>query len=337
MTHRPEKNSQTCVGILTGYPRADRRHYVVRLLNQLDRQHAASTGHYDIHVYCDGDCGTLQTQFQHVVFHSLTPFTTANQSSKNFDRPLFQRLHNANETIQLSGVEFQRHRWLYVSQNYRRMLDDLFLPHPTRFTPYESCFILEDDLVLAPDALPYLAAVERVMQYDRTIFTGSLFADNSYPLYARDRRRFRRVSHFAGLGFVMTRRRYVDEVRRTVWAGLQNWDEQVQKFVQRRGLVSIVPEISRALHLRRTSNSSEQSRPSHPFESQLLNDEVLPQYNLEHLEQTSYDRLIINIIRRCQYVRYIADALFFNSVDKTVVYFGCKDDKDLHRLSLIHI
>jgi len=81
---------------------------------------------------------------------------------------------------------------------------------------------------LAPDALRYLEAVERLMQRDPTIFTGSLFADNSYPLYAKDPRRFRRVNHFAGLGFVMTRSRYVDELRRTVWAGLQNWDDQVR-------------------------------------------------------------------------------------------------------------
>lgn len=324
------------MSILTGYPRSDRRRYVVRLLNQVDRHlHALSAqGRYDIHVYCDGDCGTLRAEFQHVVFHRLTTFTTTtNQSTDTFDRTLFRRLHDTNDTIELSGVEFQRHRWLYVSQNYRRMLDDLFLPRPTGSTPSQSCIILEDDLVLAPDALPYLEAVERLMQSDRTIFTASLFADNSYPLYARDRRRFRRVSHFAGLGFVMTQQRYVDEVRRTVWAGLQNWDEQVQKFIQRRGLVSIVPEISRALHLRRASNSlSERSRPTHPFESQLLNDEILPEYNLDQLLQTVYDRYIVDIIQRSQYIRYLADALFFNSVDETVVYFDCKDDKDLHRI-----
>jgi len=111
------------------------------------------------------------------------------------------------------------------------MLDNLFLQsYPPLHRPYESCVILEDDLVLAPDALFYLEAVERLMRRDQTVFTGSLFADNSYPLYAADPRRFRRVSHFAGLGFLLTRRRYVDHLRRTLRAGLQNWDEQVQKL-----------------------------------------------------------------------------------------------------------
>jgi len=300
---------------------------VARLLNQVDRQHHAQSvpNHYDIHVYCDGDCGALQSEFPDVVFHDLT----TKQSLRNSDRALLKRLNNANETIQLSGVKFQRHRWLYVSQNYRRMLDDVFLSHQTS---YQSCIILEDDLVLAPDALHYVEAVERVMQRDPTIFTGSLFADNSYPLYAKDRRSFRRVSHFAGLGFVLTRRRYVDEVRRAVQAGLQNWDEQIQKLMERRGLVSVIPEISRALHLRRTSNSLQQSKPTHPFESHLLNDEILSEYNLYRLEQTVYDRLIDDTIRRSPYIRYLADALFFNSVDETVVYLGCSDDTDLHRI-----
>jgi len=110
--------------------------------------------------------------------------------------------------------------------------------------------------------------------------------------------------------------------------------DQVQKFVQRRGLVSVVPEIGRAVHLRRTSNSLEQSqsRPSHPFESQLLNDEILAEYNLDHLQRTAYDQLIVDTIHRSPYIQYLADALFFNSINETVVYFDCKDDKDLHRI-----
>ena len=320
---RRRQNSQRCVSILTGYPRSDRQRYVVRLLNQVDRYLDVAG---DVHVYCDGDCSSLQTKFKHVAFHHLT-------TSQSPQRPLFQRLHNITETVQLSGVQFQRHRWLYVSQNYHRMLDDLFVaPNPTRSTAYQSCILLEDDLVLAPDALFYLNAVETLMQHDQTVFTGSLFSDNSYPLYARDPRRFRRVSHFSGLGFVMTQQRYIDEVRRTVWAGLQNWDQQVQKFLQRRALVSIIPEVTRALHLRRTSNSLPQFRPLHLFESQLLNKDVLPEYNLDHLQQSIYDRSIIDIVQRCQYIRYLADAMFFTNINDTVVYFGCEDDNDLHRV-----
>ena len=345
--YRQQPNGRMCVSVLTGYPRADRRRYVARLLYQLlvpvDRNAAPSAARQprDIHVYCDGECdGTLRTEFDSVAFHSLT---TTSEEEENFDRPLLRRLDNPmNDTIELSGVEFRRHRWLYATRNYRRMLDDLFLPsHPGAVAgagaPYRSCLVLEDDLVLAPDALSYIEAAERLMRRDRTVFTGSLFADNSYPLYARDRRSFRRVDHFAGLGFVVTRRRYVDELRRTVWwrAGLRNWDEQVQKFVRRRRLVSVVPEVGRALHLRRTSNSSERPRPSpprHPFESQLLNDEILSEYELDRLERSAYDRHIVDVVRRGRRIRYLADALFFDDDDGTLVYSDCKDDADLHRI-----
>jgi len=78
--------------------------------------------------------------------------------------------------------------------------------------------------------------------------------------------------------------------------------------------------------------TSERFRPTHPFESQLLNEEMLDEYNLDDLEQTVYDRSIVDIIRRGRYIRYLADALFFDSVDETVVYFDCKDNKDLHRI-----
>jgi len=151
----PQKNSRTCVGILTGHPRTDRRRYVVRLLDQVDRYRSLNAvGHYDVHVYCDGDCDALQTEFQHVVFHRLTTITTTYRSSERSDGPLLQRLLRANETIKLSGVEFQRHRWLYVSQNYRRMLDDIFLSHPISVTPYQSCVIQPSSPPATPPRIP---------------------------------------------------------------------------------------------------------------------------------------------------------------------------------------
>ena len=139
-----------------------------------------------------------------------------------------------------------------------------------------------------------------------------------------------------GLHLTIGTRLYLFNLR---WVGSGKSDTcppvcKVQKFVQRRRLVSIIPEIGRAVHLRRTSDSLErsQSRPSHPFESQLLNNEILVEYNLDHLERTAYDQLIVDTIRRSQYIRYLADALFFGSINETLVYFDCKDDKDLHRI-----
>jgi len=105
---------------------------------------------------------------------------------------------------------------------------------------------------------------------------------------------------------------------------------QVQKLVRRRGLVSVVPEVGRALHLRRMTTSN--SRPEHPFESQLLNADILVEYDLDQLKQAAYDQMITDTIRRRPYIRYLTDALFFGGVNETVVYFGCKDDHDLHRI-----
>ena len=64
--------------------------------------------------------------------------------------------------VELSGIRFVRDRWMSVSNNYRRMLDDLFVTNRStsglQFTERKDsyCSILEDDLVLAADALVYL-------------------------------------------------------------------------------------------------------------------------------------------------------------------------------------
>lgn len=182
-----------------------------------------------------------------------------------------------------------------------------------------------------------LQAVERLMAADSTVFTGSLFNDNSYPLYSVDSHSFRRVDHFAGLGFVMSSRRYFNELRPT-WGGLQNWDEAIQRLVARRRLASVVPEVSRALHLRRRDQLDDRPLmisliPRHPFESQRLNDVFLMSgYDLTHLAKANYDKRLVDAINHGVYVDYIADALFFRSVDDVIIYWGCSEDTDLDRL-----
>jgi len=91
-------SSRRCVSILTGYPRADRRRYVTRLLNQVDQLHGlGASSQYDIRVYCDGDCGSLAAQFPDVTFRG----PSANRSSVDGDgRPLLRRLDAANETVE---------------------------------------------------------------------------------------------------------------------------------------------------------------------------------------------------------------------------------------------
>jgi hypothetical protein len=179
------------------------------------------------------------------------------------------------------------------------------------------------------------------MASDATVFTGSLFNDNSYPPYAVNHSSFRRVDHFAGLGFVISRRRYVHELRPT-WGGLQNWDETVQRLVARRRLASVVPEVGRALHVRRRDHTDDEGDepwtvirrvPRHPFESQRLNEEIIETgYDLAHLSAPAYDRHVTELIERSPYVDHVTDALFFDDPRDTVVYWRCSGDSDLHRI-----
>lgn len=91
---------------------------------------------------------------------------TQHRSVRHSSR-LFNRLRVAQQTndtfVELSGIRFARDRWISVSNNYRRMLDDLFVTRwqsaPSASEDAETdayCAVLEDDLVIAPDALIYL-------------------------------------------------------------------------------------------------------------------------------------------------------------------------------------
>ncbi|ELU10776.1 hypothetical protein CAPTEDRAFT_200210 [Capitella teleta] len=292
---RIETHMTICVAVITV---KSREPLVNRLLNQLHNLSLPFQVGLDINVFCDGNCSTLE--MGNFPVFSLRPLIA--------EKPL-------------STATVRR-----ITQMYRLVLDHIHISMNKSW-----CVILEDDLVLAPDALMMLYHGRQLMEMDPSIFTVSLFNDNSFHFSATDQAAFRRVSHFAGLGFIMTQRWYIDLIRPN-WPYSKPWDAYFQSQLTKNSLVCIIPEVTRSKHVTNAfySARSHIQKPLNSFESQYLANSILPEYNFSALIQSEYDHHLTKLIATAQDLVFIEDACFVD--DGHFVYKKCNSQKMLNRI-----
>ena len=322
-----------CVAVLTGYPEVAREFYIRRLLNILKHQVELPTRRLNLNVFCQGDCDIDIGQEFNGHFHNLNTLVSGKRHRRKQPK-LMERYgqflckngcdiqHEIKDSIVLEqekALVFNKNRWFFLSENYKIMFDYLF-----ESANVSHCAIFEDDLIISPDSLMYLHEGVQIMQQDSSIFTISLNNDNSYPMYASDPTFFRRVGYFAGLGFILTQKHYLDLIKPS-WRINRNWDTIVQKVVVGHNMVSIQPEVTRSAHIRsRDITSLGRVPPRDVFESQLLNEMTHPRWNLSILAKERYNQFIYSFISNGIIIDYLEDALFYNKSDK-LLFIKCLD------------
>ena len=303
-----------CVAVLTGYPDVARWEYVTRLLANL-RHDVISPEPYDLHVFCQGPCHVTLCEEMNMslVYHEIT-------KTAHMELPISR---------QTMRKILYPDRWYYLSQNYRIILEELFIRY---HSPYRHCLILEDDLLLSPDALFYTSAGMKLMDKDETVFSISLNTINSDLPNASNMSDFRRVNHFSPLGFVMSRTTYVKRLRRK-WVRNKPWDLVVQAlFDKNPEYVAIQPEVTRSVHeYRKHVRNMTASREVHSETVIATNIQNAQYYNLDYLIIENYDKYVRIYIKEARNIDYMEDALLQTTTEK-LVYLECKDEEDMHRI-----
>ena len=307
-------NHKMCVAVLTGYPDVARKEYVTRILDNL-RRDVVSPEAYDLHVFCQGSCHvTVCEELGHsAIYHEIEKTVHMEMSAEG--QTMKDILHPM--------------RWYYLSQNYFFMFEQLFV---RRKHPYRQCVILEDDLLLSPDALMYARAGMDLMDKDESVFSVSFFNDHSHIPHAREPSDFRRIDHFSGLGFMISQRGYMSHLRHA-WSRNKAWDIMVQWMFNRKGnLVSIQPEIMRAFHESDKSvKNLTQLRKAYPRSA--IADTILNQteYKMDGLTEENYDKLVREHLIQATLIEYMKDAAFFTTNEK-LLYTNCTDKESLDRI-----
>lgn len=106
--------------------------------------------------------------------------------------------------------------------------------------------ILEEDLDISVDFFKYFAAMAPLLDHDSSLLAVSAFNDNGIKGRVSDPTRVLRSDFFPGLGWMMTRRLWKEELGAKWPAGY--WDDWLRLPEQRHGRHIIRPEVSRTFH-----------------------------------------------------------------------------------------
>ncbi len=146
-----------------------------------------------------------------------------------------------------SDVERQRLRGLdgaaRIAMHYRFSLSKAF----DELFPTAPCVIVvEDDLLFSPDFLEYFMAVGPVLDVDNSVFVVSAWSDNGYIGRVDDPLALSRTEFFPGLGWLLSRRLYKDELE-PKWPR-NHWDHWLRSWAINRGREIVTPQVPRTFH-----------------------------------------------------------------------------------------
>lgn len=133
-----------------------------------------------------------------------------------------------------------------ISQHYKASLTATF----NLFPDAEYAIVLEEDLDVSPDFLSYFAQTIHLLEDDPTLYCVSAWNDQGYEHTARDPSLLYRVETMPGLGWILSRRLYKEELE-TRWPTpekLWDWDMWMRLPDIRHGRECIVPDVSRTYH-----------------------------------------------------------------------------------------
>lgn len=133
-----------------------------------------------------------------------------------------------------------------VSQHYKASLTATFNLHPDA----NYAIVLEEDLDVSVDFFSFLSQTIRLLDEDDSLYCISAWNDQGYEHTADDPSLLYRVENMPGLGWVLKRSLYKDELepRWPTPEKLWDWDMWMRLPEQRRGRECIVPDVSRTFH-----------------------------------------------------------------------------------------
>jgi alpha-1,3-mannosyl-glycoprotein beta-1,2-N-acetylglucosaminyltransferase len=120
---------------------------------------------------------------------------------------------------------------------------------------YDRVILLEDDMDIAPDFFEFFIKMAPLYDQDSSIMAVSAFNDNGFKEYVHDPTNVLRSDYFPGLGWMINQRMWKE------WGPKWPrgyWDDWLREPPQRKGRITLRPEISRTFTFGKIGVSSGQ-------------------------------------------------------------------------------
>ncbi len=168
-----------------------------------------------------------------------------------------------------------------ISQHYKASLTATF----NLFPDAEYAIVLEEDLDVAPDFFSYFAQTMGLLEEDPTLYCVSAWNDQGYEHTARDPALLYRVETMPGLGWILSRKLYKEELERR-WPTpekLWDWDMWMRLPDIRHGRECLVPDVSRTYHFGSSGINMNSYFQDVYFKKHAFN--TLPEVRLENVQR----------------------------------------------------
>ncbi|KAG5849985.1 protein O-linked-mannose beta-1,2-N-acetylglucosaminyltransferase 1 [Anguilla rostrata] len=155
------------------------------------------------------------------------------------------------DVVELFGLKGVQHTPISiknarVSQHYKASLTATFNLHPDA----NFAIVLEEDLDISIDFFSFLSQTIHLLNEDESLYCISAWNDQGYEHTAEDPSLLYRVESMPGLGWVLKKSLYKDELE-PKWPTpekLWDWDMWMRMPEQRKGRECIIPDVSRSYH-----------------------------------------------------------------------------------------
>ncbi|KAI4883337.1 hypothetical protein NFI96_011183 [Prochilodus magdalenae] len=155
------------------------------------------------------------------------------------------------DVVELFGLKGVQHTPISiknarVSQHYKASLTATFNLHPDA----NFAIVLEEDLDISIDFFSFLSQTIHLLNEDESLYCISAWNDQGYEHTAEDPSLLYRVESMPGLGWVLKKSLYKDELE-PKWPTpekLWDWDMWMRMPEQRKGRECVIPDVSRSYH-----------------------------------------------------------------------------------------
>jgi alpha-1,3-mannosyl-glycoprotein beta-1,2-N-acetylglucosaminyltransferase len=220
--------------------------------------------------------------------------------------PLLHIQHNQATLTSRGSSDPSKAAYQALAKHYAWALSEVFngnihtmLPIPQRV------IILEEDIHTAPDFFSYMEATSKLLDEDSSLFAVSAYNDNGHMV--SDQKRLLRSDFFPGLGWMMTRSLWKNELE-SKWPS-EYWDDWLREPAQRNGRQVVRPEISRTNHFGSKGGASNNQFGT-ILERVKLNDQIVDwsKEDLSYLKADAYDKEYGNLIQGSKRVTSLQEA-----------------------------
>lgn len=190
-----------------------------------------------------------------------------------------------------------------ISHHYKSSLTATF----ELFPEAEYAIVFEEDLDIARDALIYFNQTLDLLKHDSSLYCISAWNDQGYEHTAKDNSLLYRVETMPGLGWMLSRKLYKQELEQN-WPSADrphDWDMWIRTDGVRKGRECIIPDISRTFHFGSTGTNINSYFQKQYFSKHAFN--LISQgtfSDLEKMKKDKYEELMEKLVRDAKIIGY---------------------------------